>query len=296
MACYHPLTAWRSKALSDASLETGKVKLTFNKANGVIGSDMKIPCGQCIGCRLERSRQWAIRCIHEASQHEDNRFVTLTYDDEHLPAGGSLDKDYFTRFMKRLRKWYGINKLRYFQCGEYGDTTSRPHHHACLFGIKFPDEHLFSNRFGVKLYHSEILDNIWQGGFCTIGDVNFLSAAYAARYVLKKITGKKAEDHYHGRHPEYITMSRRPGIGRAFLENYMADVFNDDTCIVRHNLIARPPKYYDRIYDSINPEHMAAIKEKRRLFAEAKPELDYKRLETLEESAFYRMNRFKRQL
>ena len=128
MPCFCPLEGWRSKDRSS----TGKRKIVFNPRDALRDMPVTVPCGQCIGCRLERSRQWAVRCIHEASLHEDNCFITLTYDDAHLPTDLSLNVSHFQKFMKRLRKRFGEG-IRFFHCGEYGENFGRPHYHACLF-------------------------------------------------------------------------------------------------------------------------------------------------------------------
>lgn len=231
-------------------------------------SEVKLPCGRCIGCRLERSRQWAIRCVHEASLYERNCFITLTFAPEHLPKSGSLDKRDFQLFMKRLRKRFGSG-VRYFHCGEYGEKMGRPHYHACLFNFDFADRELWSVRDGVRLFTSEILSSLWPFGFSTIGDVTFESAAYVARYVTKKITGPVAEDHYwrydqktgecYDLQPEYITMSRRPGIGRPWIEKYQSDVYPHDRVVLRGREL-RPPKFYDSIFELASPEEMEQVK------------------------------------
>lgn len=215
---------------------------------------VEVPCGQCVGCRLERSRQWAIRCYHEAQLHEENAFITLTYDDDHLPEGSTLVKKHYQDFMKRLRFRYRDRTIRYFQCGEYGETTHRPHYHACLFGFDFTDKRLFSTRGGVRLYTSDELNLIWGMGHCTVGEVTFQSAAYVARYIMKKVTGDEAEKHYeildpdtgeiYSREPEYTTMSRRPGIGKGWLEKYHDEVYPSDFIVV-NGVRMQPPKYYD---------------------------------------------------
>ena len=159
----------------------------------------KLPCGQCVGCRLERSRQWAIRCMHEAQMHEDNCFITLTFNPESLDDRSnpwSLDVRDFQLFMKRLRKKYGAG-IRFYHCGEYGELNKRPHYHACIFGFDFPDKRLWKvTNSGHRLYISESLDELWPFGFCTIGNVTFESAAYVARYIMKKVNGDAAADHY----------------------------------------------------------------------------------------------------
>ncbi len=281
MACYRPLRAY---GLRNAE---GKMDISFKPKIGY--EPIWLPCGQCIGCRLERSRQWAMRCMHEAQMYDRNCFVTLTYDDEHLPPNGSLNKRDFQLFMKRLRKRYGSG-IRYYQCGEYGELLGRPHHHAILFNFDFPDKELWSVRYGVRLYRSASLEQLWPYGYSTIGDVTFESAAYVARYCTKKITGKLAHEHYKGKLPEYATMSRRPGIGRTWLEKYKDDVYNYDYVVVRNGLKLRPPRYYDRIYDEIDPERMMAIKEKRGEAAKENiKEKHWQRLETKEELAERRL-------
>ena len=209
-----------------------------------------LPCGQCMACRLNKSREWATRCVLEAKMHDENCFITLTYDDEHLPKDYGLQKQDFTNFIKRLRKNTG-SKIRYFAAGEYGDLYSRPHYHACIFGWKPSDLVLYSVRNGVNLYMSETILKAWQyQGFVTVGDVTFESAAYVARYVTKKITGSQAEDHYQGRQPEYTVMSRRPGIAASFFEKYSTDIYGKDFIVIRDQIKCKPPRYFDRIYDS----------------------------------------------
>ena len=160
------------------------------------GTTMTVACGQCMGCRTDRSKEWAARIVHESQMHPENSFVTLTYDAENVPMDGSLNKQHFQKFMKRLRKHFSDKKIRYFHCGEYGEKLERPHYHACLFGIDFDDrvEHGAIN--SVVHYKSDTLEQLWGKGFCTVGELNYQTAAYTARYILKKMTGKQAEEHY----------------------------------------------------------------------------------------------------
>lgn len=260
--------------------------MVFKEEQGLDYTEMEIPCGKCIGCRLEKSRQWALRCVHEASLYDKNCFITLTYRPEDLPPTGSLIKQDFQKFMKRLRKRFPGTRIRYFMCGEYGtdddqpSRLGRPHYHACLFNFDFDDRELYSVRDNIRLYTSETLDKIWGKGFCTIGDVTFDSAAYVARYVMKKITGEQAENHYQKINygtgeineviPEYITMSRRPGIGREWFNQFKNDLKKD---FITHNGVKmKPPKYYDAIFDQEDPDHYDQVKEKRRLEGEKQKE------------------------
>lgn len=268
MPCYHPLEGFRSQSLT----KNGKRKLTFSAKSGYVDLPQTVPCGQCIGCRLERSRQWAVRCVHEAQSHVHNCFVTLTYSDEHLPEGRTLVKADFQKFMKRLRKHYG-KSVRYYHCGEYGDLDDRPHYHALLFGIDFPDKKPHSkNGQGDVVYKSELLERIWGKGFCTIGALTFETAAYTARYVMKKVNGKNAESHYESidpesgevrrRVPEYATMSLKPGIGGDWFDKYKSDVFPADEVVLRGKQ-QRAPRFYDRRLEQDDPGLLLKIKRKR---------------------------------
>jgi len=246
--------------------------IVFNPTYGWVDRPLTIPCGQCVGCRLERSRQWAVRCVHEASLHEDNCFITLTYNNESLPEDGSLNKKHFQDFMKRLRKKYKNKKIRYYHCGEYGDKNFRPHYHAIIFGLEFDDQKLFTVNNGEKLYTSEKLEKLWPFGFSTIGTVTFESAAYVARYVMKKVNGKNAKNHYERVDsntgeiyilvPEYNTMSRRPGIAAGWFDKYKDDVYPSDNIHLREKTF-RPPKFYDKMYEHLMPNEMEKIKMQR---------------------------------
>ena len=231
-------------------------------------------CGQCLGCRLDKSRMWAMRCVHEASLHDENCFITLTYETE--PAGGSLVKEHFQKFMKRLRKKIWPKKVRYYQCGEYGDELGRPHYHAILFGLDFEDKELIGENDGQRLYTSEMLAKTWGHGFVTIGEVTFESCAYVARYVLKKVTGKNADDHYlrcdeygvaYWLEPEYTTMSRKPGIGKDWYEKYKDDVFpSDEVPVPGSGVFKSVPRYYEEILKSEDVDSYEEIKRIRKAF------------------------------
>lgn len=191
MTCYTPISAYRGRSVNP---KTGKRPVVFNLTEGFKDLPIKLPCGRCIGCRLERSRQWAIRCMHEASLHKHSVFVTLTYSDEELEKTENsqlreLRHEDFQRFMKRLRKRFGSG-IRYYMCGEYGEKFGRPHYHAAIFGLTFKDKKLFKNTRGNKLYTSQILTEIWGHGHASFGSVTFNSAAYIARYIIKKNSEK----------------------------------------------------------------------------------------------------------
>nr|UQB76421.1 replication associated protein [Flumine microvirus 32] len=292
MPCYYPITAYRAKA---GRSETGGWPLVFDTKNGLHDLPIQIPCGRCIGCRLERSRQWAIRCIHEASLHDQNCFITLTYNSEYVNENLSLEKKDFVLFMKKLRNKYG-EKIKFFHCGEYGDNFSRPHHHACLFNMDFTDKKLIREYDQIKTYTSESLQQLWGKGFCTVGDVTFESAAYVARYTLKKVTGKKAEEHYNGREPEYVSMSRRPGIGHDWIEKYKNDVYPSDKVIER-NMQCKPPRYYDKRYDAgVCAFKQITLRSKRQNEAKDNPDNNHDRRMVKEIITRERMKIFSRNL
>lgn len=259
MPCYHPLTAWRAPPLQ----VTRAGDVVFNDPHDSRYKEIQVACGQCIGCRLERSRQWAMRCVHEASLYDDNCFLTLTYDDAHLPPDWSLNTEDIQLFMKRLRRRIEPAKVRFFQCGEYGEQFGRPHHHVILFGYDFPDKELISRNIGNNVYRSDLLCDLWNKGFSSIGSVTFESAAYVARYILKKVTGSSAEDHYQGRKPEYITMSRRPGIGKDWFDLFSCDIYPKDFITIKQGLKCHPPKYYDKLYERNHYVELKSIKSKR---------------------------------
>ena len=200
-----------------------------------------------------------MRCVHEIKEHDQNCFITLTFDDEHLDPDQTLVKADFQNFMKRLRK-NTSEKIRYYHCGEYGDQLGRPHHHAILFGYDFPDKKYFKNSKKHKLYSSDILDKAWQNqGHTLIGEANFETAAYCARYIMKKVTGQLAAEHYGNKLPEYNTMSRRPGIGRGYYDKYKSEIYPDDFVVMRGQKM-NPPKFYDDLLYQDNQEQYETIK------------------------------------
>ena len=263
MPCYHPMPAVR--------MLDGSVKFVSRNKAGV-DNVISLPCGQCIGCRLERSRQWAMRCMHEASLHERNAFITLTYDEASLPSGGSLVYGDFQKFMKRLRKRVG--KVSFYVGGEYGEQLSRPHFHACIFGYDFPDKVYFKKSSdGSKLFTSKLLESLWPHGLCSTGSVTFASAAYIARYCVQKVNGDLAEAYYRvitddgeiiDLCPEFNHMSLKPAVGKRWLEKYMSDVFPRDYVVV-NGVKTKPPKYYDRIFEEVDPGRFSDIVAQREL-------------------------------
>lgn len=219
---------------------------------------------------------------HESKLHKENCFITLTYDQEHLPRDYSTDVSHFQLFMKRLRKKYDEKKIRFYHCGEYGDTFRRPHYHAILFGFDFPDKKFKGTTDrGDHTYNSESLTSLWGKGLTELGSFTFESAAYVARYCTKKITGDKAQKHYEylnpltgeliQQKPEYATMSRRPGIGKEWYDKYGKETYDSDSLVIRGKEM-QPPKFYDNLLDKENPKLLKRIKKIRKEKAQARPD------------------------
>ena len=268
MSCFAPLRGWWSRERTPL----GKRRVVFSGSEGYADLPVDVPCGQCIGCRQEQKRQMAIRCMHEASLHDENCFLTLTYDDAHLPEYGSLRKADFQKFMKRLRKFFAPRRVRFLHSGEYGDDKLRPHYHALLFGVDFPDKYKWSTRGRFPVYRSPTLETLWKGGQSEIGTVTYASAAYVAKYCVKKLTGVegheqyKALDHRTGElvpvEAEYATMSRRPGIGAEWYRKYGEEVYRDGTVVI-DGVEVRAPRYYDKLAEEDRPAQLRRVKRKR---------------------------------
>lgn len=311
MSCYHPLRAIR---LSDirpddpyaVSPSTGKGIVKILNPNIDYGSKLwnreecfSVPCGQCIGCRLDRSRDWANRCMLELQYHRSAYFVTLTYNDEHVPRSYYSDPETgeafesltlvprdLQLFFKRLRKKVG--KIRYFACGEYGDQTMRPHYHAIIFGLELYDLIPWSrNELGQQYYRSPFLEEVWSirkaptrhgsvnilcadpeyffepiGHVC-VAEVSWETCAYVARYCTKKLTGPMAQFYSNlSIEPPFCRMSRKPGIAYQFYEDH-PDMYDFDKISISTptgGRSFRPPRYFDKLYDIDHPDEMAEIK------------------------------------
>lgn len=244
--------------------------------------------------------------MHEAQLHDLSVFLTLTYSDANLPPGGSLRKRDFQLFIKRLRKIHD-GKIRYFHVGEYGDATRRPHYHAIIFGCDFADKTFWKKApSGEKLYISETLQRLWPLGDAYIGQVSIQSAAYVARYCMKKITGEKANEHYkavdlstgeiHEIEPEYATMSLKPGIGQGWYDRYASDVFPSDYAVHKGKRLAVPKFYYRKLQVS-DPKEAERIKWARvRRASKRKADSTPERLAIREEVKLSQLKSLKREL
>lgn len=251
---------------------------------------MQVPCGQCLGCQIEYRRTWALRCTHEASLHERNSFLTLTFEVDPI----SLDVAHMQQFHKRLRK-RGLS-VRSYYCGEYGEDLGRPHYHVLLFGEDFSFDrwHFYNSTGGWPVFRSPTLEECWPHGHSEIGEVNFESASYVAGYVHKKLKGRMVDrdadlvardgvlPHYsrvdpetgelHVVKPEFCRMSRggrgvgKGGIGKGYLEKFRAEILRDDSVLSRGRLV-KPPRYYDNLNSQVEPGRVEALKAKRRELA-----------------------------
>ena len=322
MPCYHPLKAVKS---TERSEKTGKHLIAFSSTKALVqGHFLLLPCGQCIGCRADRSQSWGIRCTHEAQMHDASCFFTLTYDDENVPADYSVKLSDWQKFIRRTRKRIGLKGLRFAGGGEYGELGLRPHYHGLFFNYDFPDKRYLQKRNGNVVYSSELLRELWPYGSSELGEVTHASAAYVARYSLKKVTGKRADDHYwrvspvdgeaHRVSPEFFTMSRRPGIGTAWFEKFGKDAFSSSVVVsspfpnrvgrvasVSEGVIAdgrkaRPPRFY---LDKLSEAEREAVKRQRKrasLRPEARANSTPDRLAVREEIHEDRMKRLIRPL
>jgi len=303
MPCDKPLHAFQ---LKNSKTANGKAVILFQYPNHRQSFERtQLACGRCTGCRLERSKNWAIRCIHEAHLHEENYFITFTYDDTNLPWNNSLRPRDLSLFFKRLRKKQNV---RYYAVGEYGDLLGRPHYHAIIFNLRLDDLLPYSYNNGNRLYTSNMLSKLWYNedtkeilGNVYIGHVTFESAAYCARYILKKQLGHNALKLYYdkdtdtyydketgldyvGEIPEFVRMSRNPGIGAGFFELYKSQFYqkgNNGTVSIRGGVISNTPRYYDNRYEKLDSGRIETIKQQRRAKAEASQKLPRNRRATV---------------
>lgn len=230
-----------------------------------------------------------MRIVHEASLYKtNNTFLTLTYNDKNLPKGNTLIKNDVQQFMKNLRqkikKMVGNDKkdkIRFYACGEYGEITKRAHYHIILFNYWPSDTKYLKKRPEGSLFKSELMDKIWNKGNCAHAEVNFETAAYVARYVCKKITGDISEEHYNGRLPEFALMSRRPGIGKPWLEKFNEDTWKSDSIVMR-GIEMKPPTYYSKLLELTDKSKHDTIKWKRKAKAKLNAETDDLRLNTMD--------------
>ncbi|AXH73928.1 MAG: replication initiator protein [Microviridae sp.] len=261
---------------------TSPIRVSKGRSSELFGF-LDLPCGYCKSCLLERSRQWSVRIMHEASLWTVNSFVTLTYDDAFVPD--RLDYSHFQGFMRSLRRTR--SRVRFFMCGEYGSLTNRPHFHACLFNVGFDDGlPVCVGAAGDTVFESAELSKHWKFGFSSYGELSHRSAAYVARYSLKKSPGSDC----------FVHMSLKPGIGRGWLDKFKSDVYPHDRVIV-NGKARKPPKYYDNVmyadssFDSVEFKHLRAKRARLRLV-----DSTYDRLGVIAHCVDSRLSQLKRSL
>lgn len=261
MGCKAPMKAYRP---------ANGGPLHFNRPiSGDAGIDyhtFEIPCGYCIQCREEQARQWAVRITHEATLHNENAFITLTYNDANLPTDGGLRYADLQKFWKRLRKRYG--HLRYYAVGEYGDKSLRPHYHACIFGHGFTHQRIVIREEPTLLWTTKELEMAWGLGNVSVGDLNFQTARYTASYVTKKLRSKQQYVKVDEESGELIPLEQpkafmSKNLGKVWWEqNYHYVTAHDH--IVINGRPQKPPKAYDKWLSEKNELATEMIKEERR--------------------------------
>jgi hypothetical protein len=215
-------------------------------------SVLALPCGKCLPCRLNHAKEWAVRCVLESLDYENNYFLTLTYDDDHLPEDGRLHRSDVQKFLKRFRHHFG--NVRYFGCGEYGSKNKRPHYHLILFGADIPD----LKAIGSNLFESKKLAEIWPFGFHYIGDVSYASCNYVAKYTTKKIFGDDSSD-------EFLMCSTNPGIGYSWIRQHLQKVLDYDAVYgsFGNRKVAKMPRYFEKIAEVLDNSKFMKLKESR---------------------------------
>ena len=323
MECTRPLTGYHARGGGFTSNQKQAIRV------GNVLAKLVVPCGKCYACRERKASDWAIRMYHEAQMHYASTFITLTYDNEHLPENGTSKIEHFQKFMKRFRKSIQPARIRFYHCGEYGkvlntlgdsrrreylphpiqgdrEAHGRPHYHAIIFGWDFPDKKQWSIRNGHPTYRSKHLEKLWPFGISEIGTVTYDSAKYVAGYIQKKINGDQSEDYYkrvdyltgqiHVLQKEYATMSRRPGIGMPWLVKHHQEIWGYDECIIDGKNKPVPRAYTTRLKID-DPETYKKILHQRQKAAKLrKDERSPERLAIKDKIGIIRLNQKKREL
>lgn len=281
MSCTNPLIAFapsdfratydkRYRIIGSYDKVSSFDKTILDEYHGELIKPVLLPCGKCVACRLAYSKEWATRLMLEAQSYPPGScyFITLTYDDDyltfkHTPTGSFpvlVPKD-TQDWLKRLRKRIYPATVRYFLSGEYGTTTFRPHYHVCLFGFPIPDLIPVGHNFQNDLYYdSQLIKCTWNMGQVTIGDLTYNSASYVARYCTDKLN--EAHQNFITENeltPEFCRMSRRPGLGSAFL----AELDESDKIYLSDGQIAKYPRFFMKRLKDIDERTFQKISAKR---------------------------------
>jgi hypothetical protein len=263
MACSCPIPVWFAPPEGGEKAGRARGRILFNPRGADTSQPMsEVPCGKCRNCLRDRARDWGTRVACEAKMHGQSWMVTLTYADENLPLGGTLDPEHLSEFFRRVRT--NIGRFKYLASGEYSDPPAlRPHYHACLFGLDLPDMvPVGRSSRGHTLYSGPLLQAQWPHGLVNAGEVNAASGAYVASYILKGDGKACAEDyrrilHTHPTtgeifngfvHREFIRASLRPGIGATFVSKFADELLEHDFVIIegeRRGL----PRYFDKLLE-----------------------------------------------
>lgn len=263
MPCTSPRDCWPAPAGARSRRPVHSPQQSYPGAK-----PFSLPCGQCISCRLSKAQDWATRVMNETRLHDDNWFITATYSDAFLPSDGSLNEDHHTLFMKKLRHMAEPNRIRFLMCGEYGEEFGRPHFHYIVHGLPLPDLRHHSGTDNHELGVSKQLEEVWGMGHIPVARVTHESAAYVASYTLKRVTGERAENYIRPHpltgqpfrvRPEFARMSRRPGLGAGWLDQWGRTDLSGDFQIVAGQ--RKPiPRYY---VSKLAPEQQGAYTARR---------------------------------
>lgn len=305
MPCYHPYIRIENRT-KPYKTQKGTIayKTTIERANDITSriEELRhhgnykyqvIPCGNCIGCRLEYSREWANRGYLEAKCYKNNYFVTITYNEENIKTNeeiidrdgitytndgewkGTLVPKDLTDFIKRLRRimereYNQKSGIRYMACGEYGEQNERPHYHIIFFNLNLPTDSFYNPKIINEeiYYQNKIIEKAWKKGISNISEASWNNIAYTARYITKKLKGKGAEEYYatKGQEKEFLRVSRMPGIGKPYYDKYKKEIYQNDEIIIKNKegvISCKPPHYFDDLYEKEQPERMKKIKRKR---------------------------------
>ncbi len=269
-----------------------------------------IPCGHCYACKLNKSAEWATRCMLETLKSEHNYWITLTYDEDHVPIAeetkwkienqdgtfqeityknegdeiwctGCLIPEDATNFLKRLREYlrshYDHTGVKVYYCGEYGSLNARPHFHMLLFNCPIPMEESYDFHIDENFkehWKNRIIEELWQhNGMVDITEIEWSNAAYTARYTMKKVFNERTDQEYYasGKIPEFVRMSRRPGIGMDYYEQNKFKIYENDELIMKtvkgNTGSIKPPKAFDKLFKEQYPEQYNKIERRRKELA-----------------------------
>lgn len=229
------------------------MRCSYPQRRKIDGEYIYHACGNCRACRKNRAREWGFRAYAESTFYKDSIFLSLTYDDEHLPVGSkgypTLRKADLQTFWKDFR--YYVGKCRYLASGEYGEHTHRPHYHCIVFGVSL-DDSVFTDAFYSPRKKAWIARcKAWPYGEVCIGNVTIGSCMYCAKYTVKRKTGKLAKVYYddYGIEPEFATMSRRPGLGYQYLLANYDRLKRDNFIRFKGHKIALPRYFVNKLYE-----------------------------------------------